>query len=116
MTRREQLLARRARLIRLLPPLDHVLRGSFLVRVRRCGKSACRCVDGPGHRTAYVSVTFADGSTKQVSLPRALEPVARSWVHNYQRWWDTLERISGINRELLQRRLVAPETPSRPRR
>jgi hypothetical protein len=95
-----------------LPPLEQVVRGSFLVRLRRCGKPACRCVDGPGHRTAYVSVTFANGSTKQVSLPRALEPVARSWVRNYQRWWDTLERISAINREMLQRRLVSADAAS----
>jgi hypothetical protein len=106
MTRWEQLIARRKRLLLRLPPFEEVLRGSFLVRVRRCGKPTCRCVRGAGHRTAYVSVTFADGSTQQISLPRALEPVARSWVRNYQQWWATLERVSAINRELLRTRLV----------
>lgn len=113
MGRQEQLLARRGRLLLRLPSLGQVLRGSFLIRVRRCGKLSCQCVRGTGHRTAYVSVTFPDGSTQQISLPRTLEPVARSWVRNYQRWWDTLERISAINRELLRRRLVAPDAPSR---
>lgn len=113
MTRREQLLARRERLLARVPSLAQVLRGSFLIRVRRCGKPTCRCLRGAGHRTAYVSVTFADGSTQQISLPRALEPVARSWVGNYQRWWETLERISALNRELLRRRLVEPDARSR---
>jgi hypothetical protein len=113
MDRRQRLLARREQLLGRLPPLGQVLRGSFLVRVRRCGKATCRCLRGAGHRTAYVSVTFPDGSTEQISLPRALEPIARSWVGNYQRWWATVERVSAINRDLLRRRLVEPDERSR---
>lgn len=114
MPSRDALLAQRRELLTDLPPLGEVLRGSFFVRRLRCGKAErCRCGRGQLHRAAYVSVTFKDGSTEQISVPRALEPVARTWVRNYQRWWKTVERISGINRELLHRRLVAPEAPFR---
>lgn len=109
---RDQLLARRQRLLDLLPPLAEIVRGSFFVRRRRCGYPRCRCARGPGHRTAYVAVGFKDGSTEQIALPRDLEPLARSWTRNYDRWWDAVERISAINRELLRRRLVGPKPPA----
>lgn len=109
MPRPDQLLARRQQLLDDLPPLHEILRGSFFVRRRRCGKPSCRCARGPGHRTAVVGVTFADGSTAQVAVPPDLEPVARRWVRNYQRLWLGIERLSAINRELLRRRLVIPD-------
>lgn len=104
----EDLLARRQQLLVGLPPPAELLRGSFFVRHRRCGNPRCHCARGTGHRAALVGVTFADGSTEQVSLPRELERLARNWVRNYQRWWQTVERISAINRELLRRRLLGP--------
>ncbi len=106
MDSRNKLLARRQRLLARLPPLTEMVRGSFFVRYRRCGKPGCRCNRTRGHRTAYVAVTHQDGSTEQISLPRELEPLARTWVRNYQRWWQAVESISRINRELLRRRLV----------
>jgi hypothetical protein len=102
-------LARRQQLLDDLPPLTDLVRGSFFVRHRRCGARGCHCRTGLGHRTAYISVTFKDGSTEQISLPRDLEPLARRWVRNYQRWWKAIEEISRINRLLLKRRWVAPE-------
>ncbi len=108
MMTRQKLLARRQQLLSRLPPLAEVLRGSFFIRRRRCGKEGCRCARGAGHRTAYIAVTFKDGTTEQVALTRDLEPLARAWVRNYQHWWDVVERVSRINRDLLRRRLVGP--------
>lgn len=105
----DRLLARRQRVLDDLPPLHEILRGSFFVRQRRCGKPTCHCVRGAGHRVAVVGVTFADGTTAQIAVPPDLEPVARRWVRNYQRLWQGIERLSAINRELLRRRLVAPD-------
>jgi hypothetical protein len=104
----KSLITRRQRLLDRLPSLSEMVRGSFFVRRRRCGKPGCRCNRTRGHRTAYVSVTFKDGTTEQISLPRELEPVARRWVQNYERWWQTVEGVSRINRELLRRRLIDP--------
>lgn len=109
MPSRDALLARREQILKRLPSLVEVVRGSFLVRRLRCGKPNCRCARGALHRAAYVSVTFRGGSTEQISIPRDLEPLARTWVGNYARWWDAVERISAINRQLLRRRLVDPD-------
>jgi len=107
--KRDQLLARRKRVLADLPPLGEVLRGSFFVRRLRCGKAdRCRCGRGQLHRAAYLSVTFKGGKTEQISVPPGLETVARAWVRNYARWWAVVERISVLNRELIRRRLVSP--------
>lgn len=112
-----QLLARRRRLARQLPPLEEILRGSVLTRELRCGKPTCHCASGPGHLATYLTVSFARGRTEQISLPASLVAQAQQWVGNYQAWWDAVEALSAINRELLRRRRgSSEETPPPPRR
>ena len=106
-TRRDAL----RRLLRGLPPLAEVLRGSVFVRTLRCGKPSCRCAKGDGHRAAYLSVSVAGGRTEQVSLPAHLVPLAKRWVANYLKWWRAIERISAANRQLLRERRAAPAGP-----
>ena len=95
---------RRQRLARRLPPFEEVLRGSVLTRELRCGKPTCRCASGPGHIANYLTVSYAGGRTEQISLPASLVGQARKWVANYQAWWDAVEAVSAVNRELLRRR------------
>ena len=104
---------RRATILRRLPPLDEVLRGSLLQREVRCGKPTCHCATGAGHPRRYVTVTFAGGRTQQVTVPPHLAATVQRWVRNYARWWTAIEEISAINRRLLQRRDVAADWPER---
>ena len=105
------LLLRRAKIPKALPPLEEVLRGSFLQREIRCGKPTCRCAKGPGHPILYLTVTFPGGRTQQVTVPRDLARTVQLWIRNYHRWWQAIEEVSAINRRLLQLR----EIPPRPR-
>ena len=58
-----ELRRRRRQLLRKLPPLDAVLRGSLIERYKRCGNPRCRCADGPGHGPKYyLSVSHAGES------------------------------------------------------
>jgi hypothetical protein len=95
-----------------LPPLEEVLRGSFLQREIRCGKPTCRCAKGAGHPILYLTVTFPGGRTQQVTVPRDLARTVQLWIRNYRRWWEAIEEVSAINRRLLQLR----EIPPRPRK
>jgi hypothetical protein len=97
---------RRQKLLRSLPSLKNVLRGSVFVRRRRCGGATCWCAKAKGHPTAYISTTFSNGRTEQISLPAELVPEARRWVAVYRRWCRDVERISAINRELFRKRWV----------
>ena len=111
-----QLLERRQRLARRLPPFEEILRGSVLTRELRCGKPSCHCASGPGHLATYLTVSFAGGRTEQISLPAPLVAQAQQWVANYQAWWDAVEAVSAINRELLRRRRVSSAQAAPPPR
>ena len=100
----ERLLARRARVRGRLPPFEDIIRGSVFTRHMRCGKPTCRCARGVLHRATYLGVSFARGHTVQISLPPALVGTARRGVASYRAWWQAIETISAINRELLRRR------------
>lgn len=107
------LFLQRTKIPKTLPPLEEVLRGSFLQREIRCGKPTCRCAKGPSHPIAYVTVTFPGGRTQQVTVPRDLARTVRLWINNYRRWWKAIEEVSAINRRLLQLREI-PSDPAQP--
>jgi len=96
-------LERRSRVLKRLPPFEEVLRGSVVRRVLRCGKPGCRCATGAGHPAVYLSVTHAGGRTEQLSLPTSLIRRAEQGVANYHAWWEAIEQVSALNRELLRR-------------
>jgi hypothetical protein len=108
--RLKQLLARRLRIAGSAPRLEDVLRGTLRERYVRCGKVSCHCRDGPGHGpVSYLSVTLGRGRTVQFTIaPEDLE-TARQLVGNYERLWRSLEGVSAVNRELLQKRLLPRE-------
>jgi len=50
---------RRHRIVRDLPPIEHVLRGTLVETYKRCGRPNCHCVDGPGHGPKrYLSISL----------------------------------------------------------
>ena len=98
----KRILDRRRRAVTGLPPLADVLRGSVVVRALRCSKPTCHCVDGEPHRATYLSVTFAGGRTEQISVPPELVSLVERQVASYGAWWNAIEKVSAINRDLLR--------------
>jgi hypothetical protein len=45
-----------------------------------------------------------------VTVPEALVPTIRGWLKNYESWWEILEEVSAINRELLRKRWLEGKT------
>lgn len=95
---------RRQGLVKLLPPVNEILRGSVLERYMTCGKAECKCARGERHGPIwYLTVTLGPGRTSGGTLsPEQVERVRR-WIANYHRVRNHLETISDINRELLRR-------------
>jgi hypothetical protein len=60
---------------------------------------------GPAY---YLTVSYAKGETRQVYVPKALQPLAAERVRNYHQALTVLEEISSINLELI--RLKEPDT------
>lgn len=100
--------ARKTAVVKSLPSFGEMVRGSLFERQIKCGKASCRCAQGDGHPTTYLSVTFPAGKTVQITVPRKLLPRVRRWVQNYSDFWSALEQISEINRQLLRKRLLKP--------
>src|ERR1700687_1189369 len=96
---------RRKKLLRKLPPLESVLRGSLIERYKRCGNPRCKCANGPGHGPKYyLSVSHAGESPQMDYVPQAEHALVSEYLANYSRVREILEEISQINHELLRRR------------
>jgi len=96
---------RRQALLRQLPPLKAILRGSLIERYKRCGKPGCKCADGPGHGPKYyLSVSYPGSRPQMDYVPQESHAQAVEFVANYHRAREILEAISEINHELLRRR------------
>ena len=96
---------RRQGLAKQLPPVTDILRGSLLERYVTCGNPACKCAKGERHGPMwYLTVTLGPGRTTGGIIPTEQVDEVRSWIANYHKVKDHLEKISEINRELLRRR------------
>ena len=96
---------RRQALLRRLPPLQAILRGSLIERYKRCGKPGCKCADGPGHGPKYyLSVSYPGLRPQMEYVPQEYYEQITEFVANYHRARELLEEICELNRELLQRR------------
>jgi hypothetical protein len=96
---------RRMQLLRKLPPLDSVLRGSLIERYKRCGNPGCKCAEGRGHGPKYyLSVSYPGRVPQMDYVPQADHAEVSQRLANYHRVRDILEQICEINRELLRRR------------
>lgn len=96
---------RRRALLRQLPPLKEILRGSLIKRYKRCGKPGCKCADGAGHGPKYyLSVSYPGLRPQMDYVPQEFCAQAAEFLANYHRARQILEAICEINRELLRRR------------
>lgn len=100
-----QLRARRRRLVKGLPDLAVLLRGSLVDQGRRCGKAGCRCTRGELHGPyLYLTVGRGPALSRLVYVPSSLEERVRSRVELTAAAEKALEEISAVNLELLRRR------------
>jgi hypothetical protein len=96
---------RRNALLRQLPPLKAILRGSLIERYKRCGKPGCKCADGPGHGPKYyLSVSYPGLRPQMDYVPQEAYVQTAEFLANYHQARQILEKICEINRELLRRR------------
>jgi Family of unknown function (DUF6788) len=103
-----QLRARRRRLVKGLPDLEGLLRGSLVEQGRRCGKAGCRCSRGELHGPyVYLAVGRGPALSRLVYVPSSLVEQVRCRVELTAAAETALEEISAINLELLRRRELA---------
>ena len=90
----------REKLVRKLPVTGELLRGSLLERTVRHTKDCPKCARGEGHRVFVVTVSYAGGRTRQISVRRERVAEVRRWLDNYQK--QAIEAICELNHDLLR--------------
>lgn len=96
---------RRQQLLRQLPPLHRLLRGSLIERYKPCGKPGCRCAHGRGHGPKYyLSVSFPGRRPQMDYVPQEYHAHISECLAHHHQVRAILEEICEINRELLRRR------------
>lgn len=93
---------RRTHLLRNLPDLRDVLRGSLLERTIRHRRGCAKCEGGGGHPVSVLAVTYPGGHTRQISLRPEQVTEVRRQLDNYQRLKETLEQICELNQQALR--------------
>lgn len=96
---------RQKALLKRLPPLQAILRGSLVERYKRCGKPGCKCANGPGHGPKYyLTVSYPKRKPEMDYVPAEFQEKVKEYLENYRKAKGVLEELSEINRELLRRR------------
>ncbi len=100
-----ELRRRRRKLLRDMPPLDRILRGSLVERYKRCGRPGCHCAEGRGHGPkVYLSVSVSGQRPQMDYVPNDRGDEVRALVDNFNTVRAILSEVCAINTELLRRR------------
>jgi len=102
-TSTEELKERKAQIIDSFTPPENAIRSSLITRFIKCGKSNCRCADGGGHKSFYLS-SYYRGHTYLDYVPKSYEEKLAHCIHNYEAVSSLLVELSEINLELFRRR------------
>jgi len=93
---------RRDQLARAIGRPTEIVRGSLLERTIRHKQGCQTCARGEGHPAWVLSINYAGGRNKQISIrPEKKEQVER-WLANYHGLKDKLEAICELNHALLR--------------
>jgi hypothetical protein len=109
--KQSQVVRARDRVLRRLPDLHEIVRGSLLERVIRHRRGCPKCAAGDGHPVWVLTVGYPGGRTRQLSLRAEQVPQVRAWLDNYQQLKATMEEVCELNQRLLR-----PEAPAPPPR
>jgi len=97
-----------ARLLRELPDLTDILRGSLLPRIIRHRQGCSKCERGEGHPVSVLAVSYPGGQIRQISLRREQVPAVRRQLENYQRVKASRKRFASSTNRPYARRSPIP--------
>jgi hypothetical protein len=94
--------AGQAQLLRDLPDLSDILRGSLLQRLIRHRQGCPKCERGEGHPVSVLAVTYPGRRIRHISLSAEQVPQVRRQLDNYQQIKAALEQICELNQQTLR--------------
>jgi hypothetical protein len=93
---------KRAQVVRNLPNLTDILRGSLLQRIIRHRQGCFKCERGEGHPVSVLAVTYPGRRLRHLSLRSEQVPQVQRQLENYQRLKASLEQICELNQQALR--------------
>lgn len=97
--------ALRQEILDTMPDPAHVMRASLITRSIKCGKPNCRCANGEGHKSLYLS-SYYNGKTRLDSVPKSYKDGVSQCIKDYEDITALLTELSSINLELFRRREI----------
>jgi hypothetical protein len=90
--------------IKELPPLDKVMRGTFIESYLECMRKKCKCHKAKKYRHGpYYRVSYGKkGRMRHVYVPVNMKEEVKQWTENYKKLREAIERISDINSQLIR--------------
>ena len=85
------------------PDIENIIRSSLITRFIKCGKSNCRCAEGEGHKSFYLS-SYYRGHKFLDYVPKSYEKKIAKSINDYEEVSALLAELSEINLELFRRR------------
>jgi len=92
----------RKRLVRNLPDVADILRGSLLQRMVRHAQGCRKCARGEGHPVAVLAVTYPGRRIRHISLRPEQVLVVQRQLRNFQQLKVALEQICEVNQKALR--------------
>ena len=102
--KKEKIAERKKEIINSLLSLGEVLRGTFIEVYLECIRPRCKCHKAKKYRHGpYYRVSYGKGKrVHHIYVPLAWREKAREWTQNYEKIWDTIEKISALNIEMMK--------------
>ena len=89
-------------LVRDLPDVSDILRGSLLQRMIRHRQGCPKCERGEGHPVSVLAVTYPGRQIRHISLSAEQVPQVRRQLDNYHQLKAALEQICELNQQALR--------------
>lgn len=100
----KELKKKKQKIIKQLPPLDEILRGTFIECYLTCIRENCSCHKDKKYRHGpYYRVSYGKkGRMYHVYVPLPLKETVKRWTKNYEELWNKIEKISSLNIKLIK--------------
>lgn len=88
--------------IRKIMGQERIIRAGIVKMTRKCGKVNCRCAQGRGHVSYYLSMRVGKGR-KMVYVPRNMAVKVKQWVASYKEINKAMDQLSSFSLQQLKR-------------
>ena len=100
-TQRRNLARRRNRLLNKLHTIGPIIEGSLVETRTKCGKSYCRCAQGPGHKVTFFTWKES-GKTKTLYVSKKIHADVENAWKSYGMLKKIMKDLSAVQIELFK--------------